>query len=111
MEIRHHAYLYAILCKTILEEAGEEEGEKLIHIFTQNYGIARGRRMKEHSPDGGMNDFFIAGEWKGKEGENLSSLSYEKDAYSPGMHPPIKRKSKRQGGITSCPSIFIAGSF
>lgn len=79
MEIRHHAYLYAILCKAILEEAGEEKGEKLIHIFTQNYGIARGRRMKEHSPDGGMNDFFIAGEWKGKEGENLSSLSYEKD--------------------------------
>ncbi len=79
MEIKHHAYLYAILCKSILEEAGEEKGEELIRRFTRNYGIARGRRMRKHSPCGDMEGFFIAGEWQGKEGENLSSLSCEKD--------------------------------
>ena len=79
MEIRHHAYLYAILCRSILQEAGEEKGEELIRAFTRSYGNARGRRMRQHSPSKDMDGFFIAGEWKGKEGENISSLSCEKD--------------------------------
>lgn len=79
MEIRHHAYLYAILCKNILEEAGEEEGEGIIRAFTRSYGIARGRRMKEHAASGDMSDFFIVGEWKGRQGENLSQLFYGED--------------------------------
>ena len=79
MEIRHHAYLYAILCRSILKEAGEEKGEELIRAFTRSYGIARGKRMRQHWPSGDMDGFFIVGEWKGKEGENLSSLFFEID--------------------------------
>ena len=79
MEIRHHAYLYAVLCRHILECAGRQEGEKLIEAFTRDYGLRRGRRMKKNAESGDMSDFFIVGEWKGQPGENISCLSYEKD--------------------------------
>ncbi|MBR6261515.1 MAG: L-2-amino-thiazoline-4-carboxylic acid hydrolase, partial [Erysipelotrichaceae bacterium] len=79
MEIRHHAYLYAVLCRHILECAGRQEGEKLIEAFTRDYGLRRGRRMKKNAEKGDMSDFFIVGEWKGQPGENISCLSYEKD--------------------------------
>lgn len=76
MEIRHHAVLYALLCKHILAGTDMEEGEKLIEEITTAYGLKRGRRMAANSSVRDMNAFFINGEWKGKEGENLSKLYY-----------------------------------
>ena len=79
MEIQEHAVLYALLCKGIIEAAGKEKGEKLIKEFTESYGFKRGRRMRANSSAGDLNDYFINGEWKGKQGENLSKLSFEDD--------------------------------
>ncbi|MCR4633587.1 MAG: L-2-amino-thiazoline-4-carboxylic acid hydrolase [Erysipelotrichaceae bacterium] len=78
MEILHHALLYALLCKNILQ-IHEEEGKQLIEAFTKEYGRSRGRRMRANSENGDLNDYFINGEWKGRPGENISKLSYEKD--------------------------------
>ena len=79
MEILHHALLYALLCKNILQVHGEEEGKQLIEAFTKEYGRCRGRRMRGNSETGDLNDYFINGEWKGRQGENISKLSFEKD--------------------------------
>ena len=79
MEIKHHAVLYALLCKNIIEAAGKDKGEELIEKFTELYGLKRGRRMKANSLHGDLNDYFINGEWKGRDGENLSKLSFEED--------------------------------
>ena len=64
MEILHHALLYALLCKNILQVHGEEEGKQLIEAFTKEYGRCRGRRMRGNSETGDLNDYFINGEWK-----------------------------------------------
>ena len=82
MNIRHHAYLYAVLCKNILQFYGKEKGEEVIYGLTHSYGVRRGKRMKDNSQFNDINDFFINGEWKGQPGENISSLSYEKDQTS-----------------------------
>lgn len=77
MEILHHALLYALLCKHTIEVLGKDEGEKAIEVFTRDYGLFRGRRMKDNSLHGDINDFFINGEWRGKPGENISQMSFE----------------------------------
>ena len=79
MEIREHAILYALLCKEIFLHMEKEEAEKQIREITVAYGMKRGRRMAGNSTKKDINDFFINGEWKGKEGENISVLSFEKD--------------------------------
>lgn len=79
MEIRHHALLYALICKHTIEHYGKEAGEDLIRKITEEYGRQRGKRMASHSLKKGMNEFFLNGEWKGKEGENISSLSFYDD--------------------------------
>ena len=79
MEIRHHALLYALICKHTIEHYGKEAGEDLIRKITEEYGRQRGKRMASHSLKKDMNKFFLNGEWKGKEGENISSLSFYDD--------------------------------
>jgi hypothetical protein len=79
MEIKEHAILYALICRQILSRMGKEEGEKYIEEITSAYGLRRGRRMAENSARKDINDFFINGEWKGREGENISELIFEKD--------------------------------
>lgn len=78
MEIEDHALIYALLCKNIIEQ--RSDGEDIIRELTQAYGIRRGMRMANHALSGGdelnLNSFFIYGEWKGKEGENISTMEY-----------------------------------
>ncbi|MBR5755714.1 MAG: L-2-amino-thiazoline-4-carboxylic acid hydrolase [Erysipelotrichaceae bacterium] len=77
MEIREHALLYAFICRSILDNHSKEEAEDLIKKITVSYGHKRGERMRSNSDTGDLTDFFINGEWKGKEGENISSLRAE----------------------------------
>ena len=42
--------------------------------------------MADHSEKKDMNDFFINGEWKGKEGENISQLSFYEDHTESHVH-------------------------
>ena len=83
MEIRQHALLYALIAKHCLERYGREKGEELIRKITVLYGNTRGQRMaalaKQDNEDTDLNSFFIHGEWKGRDGENISSMSYEDD--------------------------------
>ena len=79
MEIRHHALLYALICKNAIESLGKKTGEDLIGQFTKDYGRKRGQRMASHTPIRDMNGFFISSEWKGNPGENISSTSYHDD--------------------------------
>ena len=82
MEIRQHALLYALICKRCFEEA-PEEAEDLVKKITVAYGSKRGQRMAELTGKEGhdldLDSFFVHGEWKGKDNENLSEMSYEKD--------------------------------
>ena len=80
--IRQHAVLYALICRCCFLYA-QEETEELIREITVNYGKRRGERMRRLAAENGeeidMNAFLIHSEWKGKEGENVSSVSFEKD--------------------------------
>ena len=86
MEIRHHAVLYALIVKEISAAFDKEEAEGLIRKITTAYGRQRGRRMADHSEKKDMNDFFINGEWKGKEGENISQLFFYEDHTESHVH-------------------------
>ena len=83
MEIRQHALLYALIAKHCLERYGKEKGEELLKKITVLYGNKRGQRMaaltKQDNEDTDLNSFFIHGEWKGRDGENISLMSYEDD--------------------------------
>ena len=80
MEIRHHAVLYALIVKAVSESYEKKEAEELIRKITTDYGRQRGKRMADHSKKKDMNDFFINGEWKGREGENISQLFFHTDS-------------------------------
>ena len=76
--IEHHAVLYALLVQAACSVLGEPEGRRHMAAVTRAYGIQRGKRMAANADRNGdlrdMDAFFIYGEWKGEEGENLSSL-------------------------------------
>ena len=80
--IRQHALLYALICRYCFLNA-EEEAEELIEEITTAYGRRRGERMHrlaaENKEDADMNSFLVHSEWQGKEGENISVMSFEKD--------------------------------
>lgn len=82
-EIRDHALLYALLAKSCIEICGKEEGERLIAEITVFYGHQRGKRMRQLSDHDGMipdiNAYLTHGEWKGKPGENISTLKFMDD--------------------------------
>lgn len=80
MEIRQHAVLYALIAKEVSEAFEKEEAEDLIRKITTEYGRQRGKRMGDHSLKKDMNDFFINGEWKGKDKENISKLFFYSDS-------------------------------
>ncbi len=74
MEIREHAILYALICRYVMRNHEREEAEDLIRKITVSYGNRRGRRMRNNSHIGDITDFFMNGEWKGKEGGNISTF-------------------------------------
>lgn len=81
MEIREHAILFALTAKHCLEIAGHENGERLIRDITVLYGHKRGERMCRRAeadcetPD--IAAYLVHGEWQGKPGENISTMSSE----------------------------------
>ena len=79
MEIRDHALLYACMARAILKHLPKKEAEALIEKITVDYGFQRGKRMASFSKNGDLNDYFINGEWKGKEGENISKMFFKED--------------------------------
>lgn len=79
MEIREHALLYALICRTVFAHHDEEEAERLIEKITKQYGHKRGKRMRANSKEGSLLDFFVNGEWKGRDGENSSKMIFEEE--------------------------------
>ncbi len=41
----HHAMLFALISKAVIERAGEQHGEAIIRKAVRQYGAERGRRM------------------------------------------------------------------
>ena len=85
--IREHALLWGLLVKNSCEILGDAEGRKILGEAVYAYGHGRGKRMAETAESLGLkNDmtaFFLCGEWKGKEGENISeSILKEKESGS-----------------------------
>ena len=82
-EIRDHALLYALLAKYCIEVCDKEEGERLIEKITVLYGHRRGKRMRSLSDQDGLipdiNAYLTHGEWRGKPGENISTLKLTDD--------------------------------
>ncbi len=78
--IEQHAVLIGMLAKAFCERYGDETGRELMKDILTRYGQERGLRMRSNmisegmTPD--MTSFFIAGEWRGKPGENASNASY-----------------------------------
>ena len=88
--IREHAVLAAFLVKAACEVLGEAEGKQILGRAIYNYGRGRGSRMAETAGKLGlqrdMTSFFLCGEWKGKEGENISESRLEDDASYSTVH-------------------------
>ena len=82
--IEQHAVLYALFAKEIFKYLKEKDAESLIEKATFRYGYSRGERMRKVTLSNGyplnMNSFFLFGEWKGRPGENLSSLQQMAEA-------------------------------
>lgn len=79
--IKDHALLYALIAKYCLETYGKEKGEDLICDLTNAYGEKRGSRMRAnadaHNEKPDINAYLIHGEWKGKPGENESTMLFQ----------------------------------
>lgn len=82
ISIRHHAVLYALLAKHTFEK--HEDAADRIRVFTEQYGIRRGKRMAANAVNNGdpcdMTSFFIYGEWTPAGSCNESQLSWHTDS-------------------------------
>jgi hypothetical protein len=69
---RHHALLYALIAKKIVEQAGKDAGEAALRVAVRRYGEQRGRRMAiralANGDDLSMTSFLIYGEWRSGTG-------------------------------------------
>ena len=87
MEIRDHALMYALLARRISDVLPENEAQTLIRDITVLYGHKRGQRMRRKADaaqeTANLAAYLIHGEWKGREGENESTMEYgENETYS-----------------------------
>ena len=79
---RHHAVLHALLAKHTFAKYADAADR--IRVFTEQYGLKRGRRMAANALSQGdpcdMTSFFIYGEWSPAGSCNESQMHYETDA-------------------------------
>ena len=82
--IEQHAVLYALLARNTCKVFDEEQGREMMRKATRVYGRQRGRRMAENAVRADqprdMTSFFLCGEWKGRDGENISEMKYEEQS-------------------------------
>jgi hypothetical protein len=69
---QHHALLFALIAKEIVEQAGKDAGEAVLRVAVRRYGKQRGRRMAmralANGDDLSMTSFLIYGEWRSGTG-------------------------------------------
>ena len=82
--IRHHAVFYALIVKYVFLYMEKDEAEKTVEKITKDYGLKRGKRMKElalmNNETLDINSFLVHGEWAGEKDENFSVLTDDKDS-------------------------------
>lgn len=65
---RHHAMLFALISRSVIERIGVERGEELVRRVVRQYGEERGGRMALAALDDGqilsMASFLAYGEWR-----------------------------------------------
>ena len=80
MEIRDHALIYALLAREIFGAMPENKAQEIIRDITVLYGHNRGQRMRQKADAAheaaDLAAYLIHGEWKGREGENQSTMEY-----------------------------------
>lgn len=78
---RHHAVLFGLIAKEILERVGNEAGEAALRAAIRRYGEQRGRRMALRALANGdelsMTNFLIYGEWRSGTGLGQHELKVE----------------------------------
>jgi len=88
--IQEHALFYGLLAKNACLLLGEEKGKQIMHDITYAYGYHRGERMRNTALQNGdtpdMLAYLVYGEWKGKRGENISSMEYRNDCSISTVH-------------------------
>ncbi|MCR4949823.1 MAG: L-2-amino-thiazoline-4-carboxylic acid hydrolase [Solobacterium sp.] len=108
--IEQHAVLYALLARNTCKAFGEEQGREMMRIATRAYGRQRGRRMAENAVRAGrpkdMTSFFLCGEWKGREGENVSEMKYKEDSTYSFVHKCAWHDAWQKYGIRSYGSLY-----
>jgi hypothetical protein len=69
---QHHALLFALIAKEIVEQARKDAGEAVLRVAVRRYGKQRGRRMAmralANGDDLSMTSFLIYGEWRSGTG-------------------------------------------
>lgn len=80
MNIRDHALIYALLASGIFDAMPETKAQETIRDITVFYGHKRGQRMRQKADakheEANLAAYLIHGEWKGRKGENLSTMEY-----------------------------------
>lgn len=88
--IREHALFYGLLAKNVCLSLGKAKGKQIMHDITYAYGYHRGERMRNTALQNGdtpdMLAYFVYGEWKGKQGENISTMEYRNDCSISTVH-------------------------
>lgn len=70
---QHHALLFTCMSKSVILEAGEEQGGRILRDAVKKYGEQRGRRMALRAKKNGhpltMDNYLAYGEWEVPKGE------------------------------------------
>jgi hypothetical protein len=78
----HHALLFGLMAKAIMEQAGEHQGEAVLRKAVQQYGHERGRRMALRANANrhplNMANYIAYSEWKSSPGNQHEMQMVEK---------------------------------
>ncbi len=70
---QHHAILFAIIARSVMNQIGEKRGGKLIRKAVKEYGQQRGKRMalraKNNNHSLSIANYFAYGEWAAQKEE------------------------------------------
>ncbi len=71
---RHHAMLFGWIAREVVQQAGQDKGERAIRQGVRRYGEQRGRRMALRALADGhaldMRSFMLYGEWRDRGGDS-----------------------------------------
>ncbi|MCI8623412.1 MAG: hypothetical protein HFG26_07080 [Provencibacterium sp.] len=106
---KHQAVLFGLLAQGILEEYGQERGDRLLWKAVERYGCERGGRMAKRALKNGdpldMTSYFAYSEWSWSDGFSKSMLQKE-PYYAYRVHSCPWNTGWEESGLTEYGSYY-----